>query len=214
MLNPRLLAVVAACSFSLIACGHAPPRITPFPHGDAIELFDAPVHLGDNLYDDQAFSAGPATAARACSLVNMPRTADVYVQVREVRMSETLSNMLDVNGRKHPLPATLERYPDGQTSNAMSASPVQRIRLDQGPTEVCLVAGHRSTGDLDDFEVAGVTLFVEGIDPHEVGVRRGLMQGLPGSGGPPSMPWGAQQGWPQSSRRSVPVAWTFPWGAR
>jgi hypothetical protein len=152
-------------------------------------------------------------AARACSLVNIPRTIDVYIQVRDVRNTETLSNVLQVNDKKFPLPSTLERLPSGDTSNAMSASPVQRVQLEQGPTQVCLVSGHRMNGDLDDFEVAGATLFVEGLDAREIGVRRGLVQGQPAASAPPSVPWGERQAWPQQTS-PAPASWRFPWASR
>lgn len=64
MLKPLVAyALVAAPCLTLMACGHATPRVTPFPHGEAIELFDAPVHLGDNLYDDQSLTFERVQAA-------------------------------------------------------------------------------------------------------------------------------------------------------
>lgn len=193
-MNKLSIGTLSALLFSLLsACGHAPPKVTPFPHGDAIQLLEGPMHLGDDKAGGQAFPAGLASSARVCSLVNMPDAADVYVQVLEVRNTETLSNLLTINGRPYPLPMTLERDAANQTSNAMSASPVERVRLDQGPSEICLVAGQRTNGDVDDFEVAGLTLFVEGVDVRGIGVRRGLMLGTPPPSTPPSAPWGQQQ---------------------
>ena len=202
----RTVAPIVACLAT--ACGAASPQVTDFPHGEAIQLLDGPAHLGDDRANGQNFPSGAASAARVCSLVNMPATADVYVQVMEVRQTETLSNLLTVNGRPYPLPMTLERDPGDRTSNAMSSSPVQRVRLDQGPSEICLVAGHKADGDVDDFEVAGMTLFVEGVDPHDIGVRRGLTMGQPAPTEPPSVPWGQRQAWPTSQTSSSPYAWT------
>jgi hypothetical protein len=123
----------------------------------------------------------------------MPRTADVYLQVRDLRHSETLTNVLRVNNATYPLPITLEQDPRGITPNAMAASPVQRVRLEQGPSMVCLVAGQRLSGDVDDFEVEGLTMFVEGVDVREVLVRRGMTDGAPPPVMPVSVTWGAQQ---------------------
>jgi hypothetical protein len=192
------VAAVLVALVPLVGCAAA-PALSPFPHGDAIQLLDHPAHLGDDRATGQSFPNGPATAARTCSLVNMPRTADVYIQVRDVRETESLSDVMTVNGRPYPLPITLERDPRGQTSNATSASPVERVHLEQGPSEICLVAGHRLNGDIDDFEVEALTMFVEGVDPGSIFVRRGLDQGRPQPSYPPSVPWGQRQGWPFSS---------------
>lgn len=195
-----------------IGCGAASQPITGFPHGQPIELLEGPVHLGDDAAGGQAFSSGRARAARVCSLVNMPETRDVYLQVAEVRHTETLANQLTVNGTPFPLPVTLERDPHDRAPNAMSASPVQRVRLEQGPSEICLTAGHKTNGDIDDFEVAGLTLFVEGISIRDIGVRRGLSQGTPIAPTPPSEPWGKRQNWP--TRRSPSNAPSYPGYAR
>lgn len=198
----KLVMLVASLA---AGCGRAQPALSPFPHGDAIQLLDGPVHLGDDRASGQNFTAGAATAARTCSLVSMPAAADVYIQVRDVRQTETLSNLLTVNGRAYPLPVTLERDPRDQTANSMSASPVERVRLEQGPSEICLTAGHKANGDVDDFEVGGVTLFVEGIETRDVGVRRGLTLGQPAPSAPPSVAWGQRQQWPGA----VPAGFWF-----
>lgn len=182
-----LLAVATA------ACGASQRSVRPFPSGDAIPLLGGPVHLGNDHAGGQAFTSGEATAARVCSLVNMPAAADVHVQVVNVRMTETLSDLLTVNGKAFPLPVTLERDPYNQTSVATSQSPVHTMRLEEGPSEICLVAGQMRWGGLDDFEVDDVVLYVDGIDPAKVAVRRGLVLGRPPASVPPSVPWGKNQ---------------------
>jgi hypothetical protein len=176
-----------------IGCASAPPQLTPFPAGRAILLLDGPVHLGDNRAGGQSFTNGDAAAARVCSLVNMPRPTMAYVQVQNVRQTESLGDLLTVNGKPIRLPITLERDPRGVSSNATSASPVELVSLAAGPSEICLVAGQRPCGDLDDFEVDQVVLFVQGIDEGEVSVRRNLMMGRPAPTAPPSVPWGRDQ---------------------
>lgn len=151
----------------------------------------------------------------------MPRSSDVYLQVRNLRQSETLANVVRVNNASYPLPITLERDPRELTSNAMAASPVQRVRLEQGPSMICLVAGVKTTGDVDDFEVEGLTLFVEGVEVREVMVRRGMTDGAPVGMMPPAVTWGVQgvQGvspWvaaqQQQALREAQEAWR--WGRR
>ena len=207
MFAPARTLVAPALATLALACGHTSLAVTPFPHGDAVQLLDGAVHLGDGRAEGQSFSAGGASAARVCALVNMPATSDVYLQVRDVRETETLANQLTVNGRGYALPATLERDPHGVTSNAMSASPVERVRLEQGPSEICLVAGHKANGDLDDFEVSGLTLFVEGVDVREVGVRRSLLMGAPDPSQAPSVPWGQRQSWANQGAPFAPAMW-------
>lgn len=196
-LVPALAALVAVSALAT-GCASTPRAVTPYPHGDAIQLLDGPVHLGDGRAGGQAFSHGAPSAARVCSLVTMPRASDVYLQVRNLRQSETLANVLRVNNASFPLPITLERDPRELTSNAMAASPVQRVRLEQGPSMVCLVAGVKASGDVDDFEVEGLTLFVEGVEVRDVLVRRGMTDGAPVGMVPPGVTWGVQQGGPVS----------------
>ena len=175
-----------------------------YPRRDAppIELTDGPLHLGDDRATDQPFPTGPATCARYCSLVSVPYAAGAFVRVRDIRGSETLGNVLTVNGKGYPLPVTFERDPRGMTSNAMMASPIQQVRLEQGPSEICLVAGQKPNGDIDDFEVAGVDVFVDGMDPRDVAVRKNLLQGLPVQWSRPGVPWGQRQAWPQLAPQS------------
>jgi hypothetical protein len=161
-----------------------------------VNLLAGPTHLGDNRAGSQNFTSGPATAARVCSLVNLPMTLDTNIQVMNLRNSETLTNLLTVNGKAFPLGVTLERDPREVTPNSMSVSPVFFVRLEAGPSEVCLVAGQKSNGDVDDFEVDQVVLYVQGIDPAAIAVRRGLELGTPPPAQPPSRPWGAQQRYP------------------
>jgi len=180
---------------AFVGCGGAPSA--RFPPGVPIHLLNGPTHLGDNRAGAQNFTSGQATAARVCSLINLPVNAEVNIQVVNLRNSETLSNLLTVNGKSFPLGVTLERDPREMsevTSNSMQASPVFFVRLDAGPSEVCLVSGLRRNNDLDDFEVDQVVLYVQGIDPAAVGVRRGLELGTPQPTQPPSRPWGQQQG--------------------
>jgi hypothetical protein len=190
------LAVVAAVSFALfaVACGGAQHNARPYPSGDAIPLLDGPVHLGNDSAGGQAFTTGGAVGARVCSLVNMPEAADVHVQVVNVRMTETLSDLLTINGKAYPLPVTLERDPMNTTSVATAQSPVHTVRLEQGPSEICLVAGKMMWGGgLDDFEVDNILFYVEGIETTKVSVRRGLVLGKPPASMPPSTPWGTNQ---------------------
>lgn len=192
-MNRSLLLAAAASTLMTAACAGAPARITPFPAGHAILLLDGPAHLGDNRAGGQSFTNGDAVAARVCSLVNLPRPTMAYVQVQNVRQTESLGDLLTVNGKPIRLPITLERDPRGISSNATSASPVELVSLAAGPSEICLVSGQRPCGDLDDFEVDQVVLFVQGIDEEEVSVRRNLVMGRPAPTAPPSVPWGRDQ---------------------
>ncbi len=186
------LASLLLASVALPACGGAPPKLSPFPAGHAILLLDGPVHLGDNRAGGQSFPNGDADAARVCSLVNLPKPMMAYLQVQNVRQTESLGDLLTVNGKPIRLPITLERDPAGISSNATSASPIETVSLAAGPSEICLVAGQRPCGDLDDFEVDQVVLFVQS-DPDEIAVRRNLTLGRPAPTHPPSLPWAREQ---------------------
>jgi hypothetical protein len=132
-----------------------------------------------------------------CSLVNLPRPVDGFVQVVGVRNTETLANQLTVNERTFPLPITLEQGEHGGvTPSATQQSPLYRVRLPEGPSQVCLVAGQRVSGDVDDFEVDEILLFAEGIRPEHIAVRSGLTRGTPAPTIPNASPWGQQQAWP------------------
>ena len=187
--------VACALGLSLAACGGAQHSVRPFPSGDAVALLDGPVHLGSDRAGGQAFTSGGAVAARVCSLVDMPVGGDVHVQVVNLRLTETLSNLLTVNEKAIPLPVTLERDVLNKTSVATAASPVHTVHLDEGPSEICLVAGKMGYGygDLDDFEADNILVYVEGIDPKTIHVRRGLTLGRPPASMPPSVPWGKNQ---------------------
>lgn len=175
------------------ACGGAQAPLTPFAGAHAISLLDGPAHLGDNRAGGQSFPNGVAEAGRLCSLVNLPRPTLAYLQVINVRQTESLGDMITVNGKGTSLPMTLERDPHGVSSNATSASPVEPVSLPAGPSEICLVAGQRPCGDIDDYEVDQVLLFVKGIEESEIPVRRSLMLGRPAPTAPPSVPWGRDQ---------------------
>lgn len=167
-----------------------------FPQGEPIQLLSEPAHLGNNSAGSQNFPSGHATAARLCSLVNMPVATDANVQVLNVKNTETLSDQLTVNGKAFPLGISLERDSREVTPNSTMLSPIFFVHFDAGPSEVCLVAGQRLNGDIDDFEVDQVTLFVQGIDPAAISVRRGLGMGTPPPVLSPSQPWGQTQGYP------------------
>lgn len=184
--------LIALVTFAA-GCAGRSPHVRPFPAGDAIQLLDGPTHLGNDQAGGQTFANGPAVAARICSLVSMPTAATVHLQVVNLRNSETISNLLTVNGKAFPLPVTLERDPWNTTSVATSASPVHTVTLEEGPTEVCLVAGVMKNQGLDDFEVDGLVLYVEGVDLDKIGIRRGLVLGRPPPSAPPSTPWGKNQ---------------------
>jgi len=136
-----------------------------------------------------------ASAARICSLVNLPETIPVYLQVVNLRNSETLSNQMTVNGKPFVLGITLERDPRQVTPLSTQTSPVFPVTLEAGPSEICLVAGRMTTmeGDVDDFEVERLVLFVDKIDPDKISVRKGLTLGEPPNSLPPSRPWGSIQ---------------------
>ncbi len=190
MTYPTILAALTLVT----GCAGAAPHVRPFPAGDAVQLLDGPTHLGNDQAGGQTFAHGPAVAARVCSLVSMPVVATVHLQVMNLRNSETISNLLTVNGKAFPLPVTLERDPYNQTSVATSASPVHTVTLEEGPTEICLVAGIMKQGGLDDFEVDGMVLYVEGIDPSRITVSRGSTLGAPPAAtSPPSTLWGKHQ---------------------
>jgi hypothetical protein len=116
-----------------------------------------------------------------------------YLEVQNVRRTESLGDMVTVNGKPFSLPMTLERDPRGLSSNATTASPVELVSLGAGPSEICLIAGQRPCGDLDDYEVDQVMLYVQGVDVGDVSVRRNLTLGRPADVSPPSVPWGRQQ---------------------
>ncbi|HQY64828.1 MAG TPA: hypothetical protein PK141_25720 [Polyangiaceae bacterium] len=197
MMSSPVRSLLAATLVSLAAlvsaCGSAPAPFALFPSGQSVLLLDAPVHLGDNRAGGQSFPNGTAEAGRICSLVNLPRAAQAYLQVSNVRQSESLGDMVTINGRGISLPMTLERDHAGVTPNATTASPIHAVSLPAGPSEICLVAGMRQCGDLDDFEVDQLALFVQGIDEREISVRRNLTQGRPAPTAPPSVPWGRDQ---------------------
>jgi hypothetical protein len=209
-MQAHLTAIAAlALALALAGCASRPAPAPLYPRPDAppIELTDGPLHLGDDRATSQHFPAGPALGARYCALVSVPFSVSAFVRVRDVRGSETLANVLTVNGKAYPLPVTFERDPMGMTSNAMAASPMQQVRLEQGPSEICLVAGQKPCGDLDDFEVSGVDVFVDGLDPRDVAVRKNLVLGTPAPWPRPGVPWGQRQAWPatppSSPRASV-----------
>jgi hypothetical protein len=110
----------------------------------------------------------------------MPEEASVYLQVINLRNSETLSNQLTVNGKPFVLGITLERDTRAQvTPLSTQTSPVFPVKLEAGPSEICLVAGQMAYGELDDYEVERVVLFVDDIDPDKIAVRKGLSLGEP-----------------------------------
>jgi hypothetical protein len=178
------------------ACGGGQTGASRFPPGEPIQLIAEPAHLGNNRAGSQNFPSGPATAARLCSLVSLPTAIDANLQVLNVKNTETLSDQVTVNGRPFPLGIALERDLREVSPNSTALSPVFFVHLDAGPSEICLVAGLRSNGDVDDFEVEKMTLWVQGIDSRLVQVRMGLGLGTPPPSEPPSMPWGQSQGYP------------------
>jgi len=187
--------IAAVLATASSACGGS-AGASRFPQGDPIQLLSEAAHLGNNRAGSQNFTSGLATAARLCSLVSMPVATDANLQVLNVKNTETLSDQLTVNGKAFPLGISLERDPHEMTPNSTNLSPVFFVHLDAGPSEICLVAGQKPNGDVDDFEVDQVTLFVQGIDPTTVSVRRGLGMGTPPPSAPPSQPWGQTQGYP------------------
>jgi len=178
----------------LAACGGSAPR-SEYPPGTPIDLLNGPAHLGNNRAGSQNFTSGMASGARVCSLINLPETTPVYLQVVNLRNSETLSNQLTVNGKPFALGITLERDPRQETPLSTQTSPVFPVTLDAGPSEICLVAGRVMTaeGDVDDFEVDRLVLFVDKIDPDKIAVRKGLTLGGSPNSHPPSRPWGVIQ---------------------
>ncbi len=161
------------------------------------------VHLGDNQADGQAFGVGAAVGARACAIVSVPSGgAEVSLRVQGLRSSEVLSDVLTINGRRYPLGITLERGP-ASTSNATVGAPVFQDRLVGGGNQLCLVAGVRQSGDLDDFEVEQVLLDVHGLPAGQVSVNVLAPEGTPPVGAPPSLTWGSVQGWPTAPTRPV-----------
>lgn len=187
--------IAAVLATGSSACGGS-GGASRFPQGDPIPLLAEPAHLGNNQAGSQNFTSGPASGARLCSLVSLPVATQTNIQVQNVRNTETLSDLLTVNGKAFPLGISLERDPREVTPNSTSLSPVFFVQLEAGPSEICLVAGQKSNGDVDDFEVDQVTMFVQGIDPRSVSVRRGLVMGAPPPSAPPSQPWGQTQGYP------------------
>ncbi|MCS6901131.1 MAG: hypothetical protein RMJ98_16135 [Myxococcales bacterium] len=183
-----------------------------FPTSQGVPLLGRPVHLGNNVATGQNWVHGESSAAMNCSLVNLPRPVDGFVQVIGIRNTETLANQLIgirntetlanqlmVNEHAFALPITLEqREFGGITPSATQQSPLYRVRLPEGPSQVCLVAGQRVSGDIDDFEVDEILLFAEGIRPEHIAVRRGLTRGTPAPTVPNASPWGQQQAWPPS----------------
>jgi hypothetical protein len=199
--------VSAGCLFLSLATGcrravdfptSSPSSASPtFPMSEGIPLLGRPVHLGNNVATGQNWVHGESIAAMNCSLVNLPRSVDGFVQVVGVRNTETLANQLTVNEHAFALPITLEQgHFGGITPSATHQSPLYRVRLPEGPSQVCLIAGQRVSGDVDDFEVDEILLFVEGIRPEHVAVRSGLTRGTPAPTLPNASPWGQQQEWP------------------
>jgi hypothetical protein len=188
MLLPVLTLTIAS---GLAGCAGSIPALQ-LP-GQPILLLDGPAHLGDNRAEGQDFPTGDAAAARMCSLVNLPRPALAYLEIQNVRQTESLGDVVTINDQPIRLPITLERDPRGISSNSTSATPIERISLPAGPSEVCLVSGLRASGDLDDFEVDQMVLHVQGVDAEDIQVRRSLSLGRPAPTTPPSVPWGRDQ---------------------
>ncbi len=189
---------------------NTPPPMAP---SDSTHVLLEGVHLGDNFADGQAFGSGRSSGARACALISVPVATEARLHVEGLRNSEVLSDVLTVNGRPHPLGITLEREFVGPTSNAMVGAPVFAERLAAGANQVCLVAGVRPSGDLDDFEVERVLIDVRGIAEGAVSVNALPHEGTPPLGLPPSLPWGTEQSWP-AGRSSPPRrsgAWGWSW---
>jgi hypothetical protein len=185
--------VALTIAAGIAGCGGSIPAFPSFPPGPPILLLDGPAHLGDNRAEGQDFPTGDAAAARVCSLVNLPRPSLAYLEMQNVRHTESLGDMVTVNDQPIRLPMTLERDPQGQSSNSTSASPIERISLAAGPSEICLVSGVRISGDLDDFEIDQMVLFVPGMEASDITVRRDLSMGRPAPTTPPSVPWGRDQ---------------------
>ena len=194
-MSRSLLATVlpVATALGLFACGGALPPAHLFPTGKAVLLLDRPVHLGDNVAGGQAFSQGDADASRLCTLVHLPRPSNAHLRVEGLRNSESLKDVITVNGQAFALPITLERDPAGVSSNATAAAPLYPVVLPEGPSEVCIVSGVRPCGDLDDFEVDQVELYLQEVSSSDVSVRRNLGMGRPLPVNRPSKTWGQEQ---------------------
>ena len=206
-----LLSTTAGCRRSGDAAVFAPPPPSlAFPVSRGVPLLQHPVHLGNNVATGQNWVHGASTAAMICSLVNLPRSVEGFVQVVGVRNTETLANQLTVNERSFALPITLEQGQfGGVTPSATQQSPLYRVRLPEGPSQVCLVAGQRGSGDVDDFEVDELLLFADGIHPEYIAVRSGLTRGTPAPTVPNAIPWGQQQQWPPRGWPCYPPRSTF-----
>ncbi len=190
--NNKTFASVFTVASALAGCGGSEP-FSAYPAGHPVMLLDGPAHLGDNRAEGQDFPTGDAAAARVCSLVNVPHPTRGYLVVQNVRHTESLGDMVTVNDSPIRLPMTLERDPNGMSSNSTSQSPVELVSLAAGPSEICLVSGLRPSGDLDDYEVDQLVLYVQDIDQDDVQVRRNLALGRPAPTTPPSVPWGRDQ---------------------
>lgn len=188
----RSLVSLAIGVAALAGCGGSSP-MARFPAGHQVLLLDGPVHLGDNRAYGQNFTTGESGGARICSLITLPQPTLAYMQIQNVRQTESLGDEVTVNKKPIRLPITLERDPRGLSSNATSASPMELVSLPAGPSEICVVAGQRPCGDLDDFELDQIVLFVQGVDENAISVRRGLTDGAPAPTRPPSIPWGVYQ---------------------
>jgi hypothetical protein len=196
----------------LAGCGGSEASFARFPAGHPILLLDGPAHLGDNRAEGQDFPNGDAAAARVCSLVSLQQPAMAYLEVQNVRHTESLGDLVTVNDKPIRLPMTLERDSRGTSSNSTTASPIELISLSAGPSEICLVSGLRPSGDLDDFEIDQIVLFVQGVDADDVQVRRNLSLGRPALVVPPSVPWGRDQQ-PYVARANGFPAYGLPYGA-
>ncbi|MCC6648501.1 MAG: hypothetical protein IT374_23395 [Polyangiaceae bacterium] len=206
-LSSAVLSTTLAVGSTACSVGARPPEAPT--HTGSTHVILQSVHLGDNLADGQAFGAGASSGARACALVSVPSGgAEITVRVQGLRSTEVLSDVLTINGRRYPLGITLERGATPWTSNATVGAPAFSDRLVAGGNQLCLVAGARSSGDLDDFEVEQVLVDVHGVPAGQVSVNVLAPEGTPGIGAPPSLPWGAVQGWPTGGGH--PTAWG--WG--
>lgn len=207
-LLPRLPVAGFLLSSLITGCG-ATPAPRDFPSAPGLPLLGHPVHLGNNMATGQNWAHGEATAAIHCSLVNLPREADSFVQVVGIRNTETLADQLQVNGQTFALPITLEQGTyGGITPSATRQSPLYKVRLPAGPSQVCLVAGERARGDVDDFEVDEVLLFAEGIPPEQIAINKGLTRGAPAPTLPNATTWGQHQQRPQHQQRTwSPARW-------
>lgn len=227
----RLLSVLSVLASLTVGCrGNQPAPGTPhsfpgsagpfpgyassFPRAAGVPLLGAPVHLGNNRATGQNWSNGEASAALHCSLVNLPREAEGFVQILGLRNTETLADQVLVNEQSFSLPITLEQgIYGGVTPSATRLSPLYPVRLPAGPSQVCLVAGQQASGDVDDFEVDEILLFAEGIPAEQITVRKGLTRGTPPPTMPNASPWGQRQQWPEQApwHRGAPASrWCQP----